>query len=360
MTFFKSHQKLHIWLLADLVLLAAFWIAREHRDWMNALERFVSAPIRRSLGSLCYRVSFSVMEVLYVLAAVLALAYVVWNITAVVRARGRRKRRAYSAVLGAVCAGLSVCAATCLLWGVCYYTDTFQDRSGIRAEEVSLPDLTAVTAWFAENLAQTADQVPRDEAGTFNASLNEIFAGSTDIYQGAEDLFPFLEFEDRAPKRMFFSRVMSAMNFTGVYFAFTGESNINVDAPACLIPSTIAHELSHQRGIASEQECNFIAIAVSLASGDPVYRYSGLLMGYVHLGNALYRADPDRWQVIRDTLPDTVVADLRQNSAYWAAFEGPVNDAASRVYDSFLKSNGESRGVQSYGTVVDMLMAYYG
>ena len=57
MTFFKSHQKLHIWLLADLVLLAAFWIAREHRDWMNALERFVSAPIRRSLGSLCYRVS---------------------------------------------------------------------------------------------------------------------------------------------------------------------------------------------------------------------------------------------------------------------------------------------------------------
>lgn len=360
MTFFKSHQKLHIWLLADLVLLAAFWIAREHRDWMNALERFVSAPIRRSLGSLCYRVSFSVMEVLYVLAAVLVLAYVVWNITAVVRARGRRKRRAYSAVLGAVCAGLSVCAATCLLWGVCYYTDTFQDRSGIRAEEVSLPDLTAVTAWFAENLAQTADQVPRDEAGTFNASLNEIFAGSTDIYQGAEDLFPFLEFEDRAPKRMFFSRVMSAMNFTGVYFAFTGESNINVDAPACLIPSTIAHELSHQRGIASEQECNFIAIAVSLASGDPVYRYSGLLMGYVHLGNALYRADPDRWQVIRDTLPDTVVADLRQNSAYWAAFEGPVNDAASKVYDSFLKSNGESRGVQSYGTVVDMLMAYYG
>ena len=87
--------------------------------------------------------------------------------------------------------------------------------------------------------------------------------------------------------------------------------------------------MAHQRGIASEQECNFIAIAVSLASGDPVYRYSGLLMGYVHLGNALYRADPDRWQVIRDTLPDTVVADLRQNSAYWAAFEGPVNDAAS-------------------------------
>ncbi|BFL49300.1 hypothetical protein K430107D3_01380 [Dysosmobacter welbionis] len=359
MTFFKSHQKLHIWLLADLVLLAAFWIAREHRDWMNALERFVSAPIRRSLGSLCYRVSFSVMEVLYVLAAVLALAYVVWNITAVVRARGRRKRRAYSAVLGAVCAGLSVCAATCLLWGVCYYTDTFQDRSGIRAEEVSLPDLTAVTAWFAENLAQTADQVPRDEAGTFNASLNEIFAGSTDIYQGAEDLFPFLEFEDRAPKRMFFSRVMSAMNFTGVYFAFTGESNINVDAPACLIPSTIAHELSHQRGIASEQECNFLAVLASTTSGDPVYEYSGWLMGYIHLGNALYQADPAAWQAIRDSLPDTVLADLASNNAYWASFEGAAADASQKVYDTILKGYGQEDGIRSYGTVVDLLVAYY-
>ena len=324
MTFFKSHQKLHIWLLADLVLLAAFWIAREHRDWMNALERFVSAPIRRSLGSLCYRVSFSVMEVLYVLAAVLVLAYVVWNITAVVRARGRRKRRAYSAVLGAVCAGLSVCAATCLLWGVCYYTDTFQDRSGIRAEEVSLPDLTAVTAWFAENLAQTADQVPRDEAGTFNASLNEIFAGSTDIYQGAEDL-----------------------------------SNINVDAPACLIPSTIAHELSHQRGIASEQECNFLAVLASTTSGDPVYEYSGWLMGYIHLGNALYQADPAAWQAIRDSLPDTVLADLASNNAYWASFEGAAADASQKVYDTILKGYGQEDGIRSYGTVVDLLVAYY-
>ena len=271
MRFFKAHRKLHIWLLADLILLAAFLLARGHRPWMNGLERMASAPIRRALGALSAHVPFSVMEVLYVLGAILAAAYVVWSIAAVVRARGRRRRRAYSAVLGAVCAGLTICAATCLLWGVCYYTDTFQDRSGVRAEEVSLPDLAAVTAWFAENLAETADQVPRDERGLFDVSLDDIFAGSTAVYDGAEERFPFLEFRDQTPKRMFFSKVMSAMNFTGVYFAFTGESNINVDAPACLIPSTIAHELAHQRGIASEQECNFLAVLASTTSGNPVY-----------------------------------------------------------------------------------------
>ena len=359
MTFFKTHRKLHIWLLADLMLLAAFLLARGHRQWMNAWERVVSAPIRRALGSLCDRVSFSVMEVLYVLAAVLVLAYVAWSIAAVVRARGRRKRRACSAVLGAACAGLSICAATCLLWGVCYYTDTFQDRSGIRAEEVSLPDLTAVTAWFAENLAETADQVPRDENGLFDVSLDDIFAESTDIYEGAEDLFPFLEFEDQVPKRMFFSRLMSAMNFTGVYFAFTGESNINVDAPACLIPSTIAHELSHQRGIASEQECNFIAILASTQSGNPVYAYSGYLTGYVHLSNALYRADREAWQELRSQLDEGVLADIQNNSAYWNQWESPIDTVSNAIYDTMLKSYGQSDGIQSYGTVVDLLVAYY-
>ena len=359
MTFFKAHRKLHIWLLADLILMAAFLLARGHRDWMNALERFVSAPIRRFLGSLSGRVSFSVMEALYVLAAILAVTYAVWSIAAVVRAGGRRKNRAYSAVLGAVCAGLSICAATCLLWGVCYYTDTFQDKSGIHTEEVSLPDLTAVTAWFAENLTETAAQVPRNEMGLFNVSLDDIFAESTGIYEGAEDLFPFLAFEDLAPKRMLFSKVMSAMNFTGVYFAFTGESNINVDAPACLIPSTIAHELSHQRGIASEQECNFLAVLASTTSGSPVYEYSGWLMGYIHLGNALYGADQEAWQAIRDGLPDTVRADLAYNNAYWASFEGVAADASQRLYDSILKGYGQEDGIRSYGTVVDLLVAYY-
>ena len=52
-------------------------------------------------------------------------------------------------------------------------------------------------------------------------------------------------------------------------------------------------------------------------------------------------------------------ADLRQNSVYWAQFHGLVNTAATKVYDGFLKSNGVADGVQNYGTVVDLLLAYY-
>lgn len=358
--FFRRHRGLHIWFLAVCGVLGLYFALRTVPGLMNWVSRQVVMPLERAVASACYRASFSVAELLYAIAAGVVLLWMGATVRRLITEKGRRGRVLYRFALTAVCAVLTVYAGFSLLWGVNYYAESFQQQSGVYARESTPEELAQVTEYFARQLADCAGQVRRDENGLFAESREDIFAHSVEVFDGIYDEFPCLVMEDHVPKGVRFSTALSSMDFTGFYFPFTGEANLNIDSPACYLPSTIAHEMAHQRGIASEQECNFIAIAVSLASGDPVYRYSGLLMGYVHLGNALYRADPDRWQVIRDTLPDTVVADLRQNSAYWAAFEGPVNDAASKVYDSFLKSNGESRGVQSYGTVVDMLMAYYG
>ena len=157
---------------------------------------------------------------------------------------------------------------------------------------------------------------------------------------------------------MRFSRVMSAMGFTGFYFPFTGECNVNVDFPAATLPTTVAHELSHRRGIASEQECNFLAVLACLRCDDAAYRYAGALSGYIYLANALYSADAERWRAVRETLDERVVADLRASSAYWAQFEGPVDTVSNAVYDGFLKSYG-TIGVKSYGACVDLLVAYF-
>jgi hypothetical protein len=359
-TFFLNHKKLHLWLLADFGLLAAFWLCRGNRAWMNALADHVTGPLRQAVGRVCYLTDVSVMEVLEVLLALGALIYVIWSVAAVVKARGRRGNRAYSAALGAACIGLSVYVGFCLLWGVNFWTDSFQDRSGITAEAVSAEDLEAVTAYFADRLAETADLVSRDENGLFAVAREEILADSVTVYDNLEREFPFLEFDDPGVKAMTFSRLMSALDFTGFYCPWTGESNVNVDSPACLLPSTVAHELAHQRGIASEQECNFLAVLASTTSGNDAYAYSGWLMGYIHLGNALYRADPEGYRAIRDSLPETVRADLSDNNAYWAQFQDTAaQKAANKVYDGVLKAYGDDRGIQSYGTVVDLLVAYY-
>jgi len=350
----------HIWLLADTVLLAAFWLCRGNRAWMNAFVGRFSTPIRRAVGRLCYQVPFSVAEVLCVLLVLLALAYVLWSVIAVARSGGDRGRRAYSAALTAVCCVLSVGAVFCWFWGADYCIDSFQDRSGIRAQPVAEEDLLAVTAYFAARTAEAADRVPRDENGLFAVSREAILADSPHAYDVLERQFPFLTFDDLGVKPVRLSRIMSALDFTGVYCPYTGEANVNVDSPACMLPSTAAHEMAHQRGFASEQECNFLAILAATTCGDDVYAYSGWLLGYIHLGNALYRVDPDAYWAVRDALPDTVKADLADNNAYWAQFrDTAVRRASNKVYDGMLKVYGEERGIQSYGTVVDLLVVYY-
>ena len=361
MKLLKTYQKLHIWLLADLGLLAAYWLCRGNRAWMNALAAHVTAPLRRAIGRICYRVDFSVAEALCVLLVVLAATYVVWSVIAVIRRRGHGAlQRAYGAVLGAVCAALTIYVGFCFLLGIDSYADGFQEKSGLYAQPVALEDLQAVTAYFARQVAQTAPGVARDEDGVFAEDRRAILENSVRAYDALEEEYPFLAFDDTGVKPVYFSRFLSALDFTGIYCPFTGESNVNVDSPASMLPATAAHELAHQRGITSEQECNFLAILASTTCGDEVYAYSGWLSGYIYLGNALYRVDPEAYWAIRSALPETVQADLRYQNEYWDQFEDKAAQKVSnRVYDSFLKGYGQELGLQSYGTVVDLLVTYY-
>ena len=360
MKFWKNHKKLHIWLGADLAVLGLYLALRHDRGLMNGFADRITTPLKGALGRLCALTSLSVMELLYVLAGAAALAYVVGSVIAVVKARGRRGRRAYGALLLAADVSLTVYALFCLMWGVNYWTDSFQDRSGITAQPVAAEDLEAVTAYFAQQLADTADSVPRDENGVYAVPKEQILAESRLVYGGVTELFPFLDFRDTGVKAVGCSRFMSIMGFTGVYFACIGESNVNVDSPACLLPSTVAHELAHQRGIAWEQECNFLGVLASVTSGMPDYVYSGWLLGFIHLGNALYETDPEAYWAIRNALPETVSADLRDNNAYWDQFrDNVVEKVSDTVYDAALKSYGDANGMKSYSMVVELLVAYY-
>ena len=360
MKFWKNHKKLHIWLGADLAVLGLYLALRHDRGLMNGFADRITTPLKGALGRLCALTSLSVMELLYVLAGAAALAYVVGSVIAVVKAGGRRGRRAYGALLLAADVCLTVYALFCLMWGVNYWTDSFQDRSGITAQPVAAEDLEAVTAYFAQQLADTADSVPRDENGVYAVPKEQILAESTAVYGGVTEQFPFLDFRDTGVKAVGCSRFMSIMGFTGVYFACIGESNVNVDSPACLLPSTVAHELAHQRGIAWEQECNFLGVLASVTSGMPDYVYSGWLLGFIHLGNALYETDPEAYWAIRNALPETVSADLRDNNAYWDQFrDNVVEKVSDTVYDAALKSYGDANGMKSYSMVVELLVAYY-
>ena len=312
----KALRKSYGLILVPAALIALFHLFSGHKRVMTALADG-TLPLRQGLSRACSIFPFSVAEALCTLGVLAVTAWLVWTVVSVVKQKPRpgtlwkRLRLLISVVL-------ILYLLLCLLLGASYRGDSFQDRSGLRAQPQSVETLREVTALFVDRLTAASPKVPRNGDGTFAVSQEAIFAAATDIYRGAEARFPLLALRDVTPKKAFYSRLMSIFNYTGFYFPYTGEATLNVDPPDNLLPATIAHEMAHQRGVASEQEANFVAVLACVESGNAAYEYSGWLFGFVHLGNALYRWDPDTYFDLAGQLPQEVWADLEANRVYWA------------------------------------------
>ena len=319
----------------------------------------VLGPGERLLGRLWSLVPFSVMEWSIALFLAGNLVWLVRAVAGLVRRRGLG--RSFRRLLALGAAWLWLWCAFCWMWRAAYYADTFARRSGLSDRACSVEELAAVTRYFAQNAARLAGQVPRDGEGHFAADRETVFQTGPEVYENLTREFPCLAMESVRAKPIFFSRLQSRLGFTGMYFPFTGEANVNVDAPACLIPATVAHEMAHQRMVSSELEANFVGIAACVTGEDVTYQYSGYLMGLIQLCNALYDVAPQTWQAIaRSTFTAELSQDWQDNNQYWAAMRSPVENRAEQVYDSFLKGNGQSLGIRSYGACVDLLVTYFG
>ena len=348
-------------ILLPALLIVLFEAMKEQKSWMDRWVSGVMAPVEQALGRICALLPW--ISVAEVLTALFLLGSVFWLIrAAVLLARERAAGRFLRRLLAFASAVLWLWAAVSWMWNAAYYASGVQEKSGLEVRPYSVETLAQVTALFAQQAAEFSTQVERDEEGLFSVSLEEIFGRGPAIYENIEKEFPFLELEPSVRvKPLLCSRLQSILGFTGVYFPFTGEANVNTDAPACMIPATIAHEMAHQRMVASEQEANFVGITAAVLSGDPVFQYSGYLMGLVQLCNALAPVDREAWNaIVQQYFTQEMASDWNANNAYWAELSSPVEETAGQVYDSFLKGNGQKLGMRSYGACVDLLVAYFG
>ena len=320
-------------------------------------ERFVR-PLHRLLSVLTAKIPFSVAELLIAGAVIWVLACVVMAVVALIRREGRL-RRLYLFFATLATAACVFYGGFCFLWGFYFYADDFTARNGLDDGAVSVEELATVTQYFADLANEYAPLVARDANGVCAADRQAILARSPELYRNAEKLFPTLQWPEIPAKGIFFSRIMSYLDFTGFFFPFTAEANVNMDFPPGLFASTVAHELAHQRGVAKEQEANFVAVLACLSDGDADFVYSASLLAYTYLGNALYKADYGTWEGVYATLSEPVRRDFAASRAYWAQFDTPVQTVSNTVYENFLYSYDQHLGLQSYGACVDLLVHYY-
>ena len=355
----KPQRSYLAFVLLPLILLAVYYIFCTNKHAADAVLAHFSLPVRRFLGKITTLIPFSVAEIFYILLVIWALFFIVRSVYVIIRSKNSRLKALLKRIIILILVPLYILAGYTWLWSVGYYGSDFSDKSGLVSGGVAYEDLVKVTTQFANLTNELSDKVARDESGIFAEDMDAYFADAGKIYDGIKGEFEFLDGPIMRPKKVLFSKFMSTLGFTGFYFPFTGEANLNVDSPSCMIPSTIAHELAHQKGIASEDEANFVAVAACLKSGLTVYEYSGVLSGLSNLLNSLYTVDKNAWQDIFDSLSFGVRADFTYSSEYWRNYSSIVSDAAETFYDGYLRANNQQLGIKSYGACTDLIVEYY-
>ncbi len=358
----KSMFKLRrLWLLLTFpASLALLLLASGQAGFAERYAEGVYPILSRAINAVTGLAPFSVGEILvYALIVFLAAAIVRFAIRMVL-GKGRR------GVVAAKFAVNFLCTIGILLFlftfdcGINYYRNTFAETCGLEVKASQKAELVHL----CQDLASDSNSL-RAGAKTDSQSVMELrsrsFAENAQKARSALDglsgNYPLLRPGYSAPKPVLASLLMSRCNITGMFFPFTFEANVNTDVPEYTVPFTMCHELSHLRGFMREDEANFIAYLACRSSSDADFRYSGATMAFTYASNALFSADSNAAGRIYSGLSGGVRRDLQFNDEYWNRFKGPAADAATSVNNGYLKANSQKDGVQSYGRIVDLLLA---
>ena len=336
-------------------LYIAFRCSPSFADFFNS---HISTAVRRGLSHLSVLFPFSVAELLICLLPILL-------ISLIVIAYRRYCDNWHNALvyLGKL---LSVIAVIGILfvWSFApgYFGSTLDKKLGLERKKVSREELIHTATVLAEELNALADEIVflADGTSLMPYSYDEMNRKLLSAYDSFCQKQDFIDHFHSRVKPVMLSEPMSYTHITGVYTFFTGEANINVNFPDYTIPFTAAHELAHQRGIAREDEANFIAFLVCMESEDPYLRYSAYLSVFEYVASALHSTDREAYRDIYATLPRGVKAEETAYSKFFVKYRKNVAASVSQsVSNNYLISQGAPQGTRSYNMVVDLAVAYY-
>ncbi len=269
----------------------------------------------------------------------------------------------YRWLLPLVCGILAVLTLFFTAFAPCYFRYSLAKNLSLEDREVSAQELYDTACAVCEQIQDVEDEVFFAYGGesVMPYDFNELVDRVNEAYAHyAADADYVGHFRSYA-KPLASSSVFTYTHISGVYTFMTGEVNINVNYPDFIRPFTVAHEFSHQRGLAKEEEANFVAYLVCVGSEDPYLRYSGYVNLLQYLMDALAEADGDLYrQLCAEKMPLSVQGELNAYSVFFRKYShSTASKVTGAVNDVFLNSQGESEGTASYGLVVDLAVAYY-
>ena len=247
-------------------------------------------------------------------------------------------------------------------YGMGYHGAPLSEKLGLEEKAVSADELKKTAEILLEKLEPDLETVVYSENGDsyMPYTLDEMNDKLNDTYKKVSKKYGFIQNLRSNIKYIVLSEPMTYTHISGVYSYYTGEANLNINFPDYTLPFTAAHELAHQRGIAPENEANFVAFLVCCESDDPYIRYSGYLNMFEYVTNALYAASPDMYYEVISKAGSGIKSEMIAYSEFFDKYrESVASEVSDVVNDTYLKTQGQTAGSASYGMVVDLAVAYY-
>ncbi len=337
------------------IMYLTFLLSPSFSDFFN---RYPAAFLRAVIAYITGVAPFSVAETALMLVPIIIIAVLV-KIVKAARGELRDTFRMLVSMFAVLCIFFT---SFSLLFASGYRGTTLDKKLGLERKAVSATDLDKTAHVLLGELRELTPQVTFAPNGS-SAMPYSIFGMNDklqDAYKKAAKKYDFLPSFRSRVKPIILSEPMTYTHISGIYTFFTGESNINTNFPDYTLPYTAAHELAHQRGIAREDEANFVAFLVCIESDDVYIRYSGYMNLFEYVLSALYEADSKAYNALVGEMGNALIGEIVAYNKFFDKYrDNIVADVSGSMNDNYLQSQGQAAGSRSYGMVVDLAVAYY-
>lgn len=341
-----------------IIALIVYLVSRSSVSFAEFYSRTISQWIRAAIGTLTGWFPFSLGETLLYSLIPLAVGYFIFTM----RRMKKDERLYWKCVLPLIAIIFNILSLYVLGFGVCNFRYSLDKNLGLERNKVSAEELAMTSDLLSIQISSIIDEIKfiEEDASVMPYDYFELSRRLDDAFSKYASEQDYISHFYAKPKVIALSELMTYTHISGVYSFFTGEANVNVNYPDFVLPYTMAHEMSHQRGIAREDEANFVAFLVCMESEDPYIQYSALLNMQEYVLSALAKADKELYAEKYYGLPDEVRYELISYSKFFKKYEKSVAaQVTDKVNDKFLQANGQQNGTKSYGMVVDLTVALY-
>lgn len=242
-----------------------------------------------------------------------------------------------------------------LLWGLNYSRPTITTQLKIDNQKYSVKELVALGNFFIQELNALENGVTPKLDFKFDKLREQI----TLDYQKIALKNPFFNYKATSVKPVLNNWIISKIGIEGYYNPLSGEANVNTALPSWVLPFVTCHEISHQLGVAREDEANLVAYLVGINSENVNFRYSATynMLRYILLEIRL--KSPDDYLAMKARINEKTLAKFKAENEFWKKYNGQMSNYMGVAFDQFLKLNRQKQGIKSYQNIVIWLWNYH-